>query len=582
MSARYLTHISRLVLIIALFFILSESVSAIDLDYIVTIDNPNSGQAKVRMEVKNISTEVFKVMEYGSVLGYGINVINLIAGDKEGNPLKVDYLPSNKIGREPGFWDIYLNGLSQTVIEYTIDTKHTIGYYFEGEPYYSYISEKFAVFLAEYLFLFPYFGASIDSITVRFNVPEDWKIITPWPLEDGVYNPLGVKAADIYHQFGSSVLGLGHFDIYSKLTNSSNITVAIFEDWETEHKKELAEKVWKIYSYQTSIWGNSLEEPYIAIFCPYANDGKWIYGGTGSTGQISCIGKDGYPWWSDYAHEVAETRWINYDWGYVDNSCYWFKAGAAQFYGIKTVLKTFIEDTKRAEYQLGYWYDIYLQNYLLPGKDMILASQEADNEHDIGLCKGLPVVLLLAEEIYSKTHGEFNFDDLNRLLFEKYWGTGTRVGEEELKKELRALTGIDFSDFFDYYIYGMPKLSMDWAYKDNDGDGLSNAVEVFLGSNPEKEDTDNHGIKDSVEIENKRGSIGNLERLSYHQSLTGDMTNLEKMRGDISEHFDKVKYNFISPYYWQAFPLPYNMNKTLYKEYYILPFDYFLILLQSG
>ena len=69
-----------------------------------------------------------------------------------------------------------------------------------------------------------------------------------------------------------------------------------------------------------------------------------------------------------------------------------------------------------------------------------------------------------------------------------------------MRAELEALTGTDFTQFFDDYVYGTTPLPMDWAFKDDDGDGLSNAMEIAWDTHPENEDTDGDGVSDGLEV----------------------------------------------------------------------------------
>jgi len=90
-----------------------------------------------------------------------------------------------------------------------------------------------------------------------------------------------------------------------------------------------------------------------------------------------------------------------------------------------------------------------------------------------------------------------------KRLFQEYgYPNKTKCYEECLKTELENLTGTDFSQFFDNYIYGTTPLPMDWAFVDSDGDGLSNTTEIFWNTNPWDTDTDGDGLTDFQETTN--------------------------------------------------------------------------------
>lgn len=485
---------------------LIQAEDGLDLNFILTIDEPSNNQATVVITVNNVSTDEFWLAEPMSVEGYAINVLELEAKDIDGNILTVEHFPGTSkfdpFG-DPDQWKIHSQGLSELTIEYTITPK--IMEWWEGKPYYGYISDDFAVFLAEYVFLLPPRYISNFSVTVSFNVPQDWLILTPWPQQNGVYNPLSLPMRSEYSTvFQHSVIGLGRFDLYTKTIGTAEVPVAFTEDWSTKEKEDVSQKVWDIFSYQSSVWGNSLDPPYIVIFIPrYAPDGRMIFGGMSQTGQLipASVDQVGDPnFWFDPVNEIYEARWLSYDWGIVDGSCNWYTSGHSIFYTWKSLIHTRICNSTEAETRIHLIYDYYVTDYANTGKDLPLASPEADADKFLGFWKGSLVSFLLAKEIYLQTNGTLTIDDFDRLLFEKYGFKQAWLQEEDLKSELFILTGIDFTHFFDNYVYGMVSLPMDWAFEDDDGDGLSNALEICWDTHPEDEDTDDDGFNDAEEV----------------------------------------------------------------------------------
>jgi len=106
------------------------------------------------------------------------------------------------------------------------------------------------------------------------------------------------------------------------------------------------------------------------------------------------------------------------------------------------------------------------------------------------------VVFLLAREMYMRTNGAYRLDDLMAVLYQKYKNLNGRCDEPCLQVEIEAITGSDFTQFFNDYIYGTAPLPMQWAFEDDDGDGLSNIVEIYFDTHPSKSDTDGDGFSD--------------------------------------------------------------------------------------
>lgn len=150
------------------------------------------------------------------------------------------------------------------------------------------------------------------------------------------------------------------------------------------------------------------------------------------------------------------------------------------------------------ESKLWEWYSQYLEDYVATGNDRPLTDPDLDfflNYH-----KSAMVNFLLAKKIYLRTDGAHNFDDFLQVLVQKYGHHAAPCYEECLKAELATLTGTDFTQFFDDYVYGMTTLPMDWAFEDDDGDELSNAFEIGWDTHPEDGDTDDDGYSDALEV----------------------------------------------------------------------------------
>lgn len=101
------------------------------------------------------------------------------------------------------------------------------------------------------------------------------------------------------------------------------------------------------------------------------------------------------------------------------------------------------------------------------------------------------------------TDGEKTIDDLMKAIFEKYGYYNGSCNDECFKQELSELTGHDFTQFFYHYVYGIVELPLDWAFEDDDSDGLSNFTEISWDTHPEIIDTDGDGFTDFDEAKQK-------------------------------------------------------------------------------
>jgi hypothetical protein len=115
------------------------------------------------------------------------------------------------------------------------------------------------------------------------------------------------------------------------------------------------------------------------------------------------------------------------------------------------------------------------------------------------------VASLLDYEIQTRTGRAKGLDDLERVLFESYsafhgGGVAKSCDNDCILRELNALTGSDFTRFFDRFVFGSESLPLDWLGADDDGDSLVTYEEILFGTSPNKGDTDGDGYSDAVEI----------------------------------------------------------------------------------
>jgi hypothetical protein len=92
----------------------------INLDYVLSIDSPGSGQAKVTLIIDGLSVDVFEVEEQGWH-GIYIDVLTLSAYDDQGNLLTVQHFPDSGtlyMGQKADVWQVQCAGLSKIVIQY--------------------------------------------------------------------------------------------------------------------------------------------------------------------------------------------------------------------------------------------------------------------------------------------------------------------------------------------------------------------------------------------------------------------------------------------------------------------------------
>jgi len=381
----------------------------IEIDYVLTINDSSSETATVIMTVNNIANffpETFEIIEHGQH-GIAINAKSLTASSS-GTPLIVEHFPDSGpynswYDQKPDIWRIHSSGSDEIVIQYIIKP-NILGIDGYHPEYRSYIAPEFAVFQGEHCFLVPKDMYQFPT-TVSFNLPNGWEAYTPW-IKQGIKYAPTLPGENPIESLVMSSFALGKFDIYSRMIGSTQVDIASFSSWPIERKEALAKQAFEIFAYQTSIFGTSIGEKYLIIFCPQALDGNAIYIGEWSSSQGApfSIQPDGsyQVYWNTFAHHIFH-RWNAWAWGFI--SPVWVNEGPNVLYERKTITKLQVDfpfydmvDSLQRHYL------DYLANYVSTGNDKKLSQEEQDRF--IIYNKGEMVFFLIAKEIYLRTDGE--------------------------------------------------------------------------------------------------------------------------------------------------------------------------------
>jgi len=202
--------------------------------------------------------------------------------------------------------------------------------------------------------------------------------------------------------------------------------------------------------------------------------------------------------WKMFGHQLVHV-WNHFDTGPWGGKPWWAE-GPADFYGGKTAARLgFGQDM---EGPLREMYRTYLEQYVAMGADRAVASVEGGDPDAVFFIyrKGEMVCFLLAKEIFLGTDGAKTMDDLMQLMFQKYGQYRGTCDEPCIQSEVEDLTGLNFTQFFTNYVYGRTALPMQWAFEDDDGDELSNALEIAWDTHPRRADTDGDGYTDAREV----------------------------------------------------------------------------------
>jgi len=239
-----------------------------------------------------------------------------------------------------------------------------------------------------------------------------------------------------------------NFRVFQTEMHNRIVTVAVqkelsLEDefgidrWQPEELARFVQKTWGIYWRE---FGGFPFESYTVVFGKGLSFERGGFGlGFGSSLLNSgWIAHEIYHAWNGNAFRQKNER-------------FWYLEGVTTYYGNRQSTTPF-EDSMRTF--IGYYLDYYDSGKDRPIGDM--SGNDPDYDHQFVAQKGAVIAYLIDLELHKTGH---HLGEVSRQLYEKYGilSEGT-PSNEEILAVINNVSGSDFTDFFNKYIYGMEKL----------------------------------------------------------------------------------------------------------------------------
>ena len=495
-----------------------QAEAGLDLAYTFNAVDPANGIAEITINVKNIETSTLEMVEH---MGWKVKEkVQTFSVQNAANEL-LNFTNASYVIPEWGntminSWIIQCNGATEINITYRMKVGF-LDYDPTGAPViYGYLGPDFGLMSGGMVFLVPinfyYNQPAISSMTVSFVLPANWEIHVPWALIDPLNRKYNITTNNdgFDRALGEASFAFGTaFNKYEYTVGGTILKVVLYQGYSTTVQETLAVRTKHIFEYLTEVFNGSVGDYFLLIFIPRIPDphpmGLTINGGE----YINSAA--GAPYISEneefidtlpvYAHAIFH-RWNGSPLGFSGSGAWWMD-GPAEFYAQKATI--WDEGYTRFEDNLLDLYNQLQENYVEMGADRALASVVRGFPDTVTADffiyrKSKLVVFLLAKEMYLRTNGSHNLDDLMAVLYQKYKNLTGRCDEPCLQAEIEAITGSNFTQFFNDYIYGTAPLPMDWAFDDDDGDDLSNLAEIYFDTHPNLPDTDADGYTDWQEV----------------------------------------------------------------------------------
>ncbi|MEW6295400.1 MAG: hypothetical protein AB1467_03850 [Candidatus Diapherotrites archaeon] len=404
-----------------------------------------SGLIEISIKAQNIEGHSIKF--FAQQYSDWMNVGDLIVKDAIGKELDVNQNSVTVIGDD----------FEHQIYSYEIDLSSavqplTISYSVQPGTYgrhghRGYLDKNFGLVSAGQLFLLPKTKQDAE-IRISFNVPGDWQVITPWQKKEGFYAP-ELLSASIEDSMNNTVIAFGQFTQKSRIINDFNVTVFSFSRWPEEHKQLISENAFKLFSYQSSLFGAKHESSFFAVFAPFAEDGGKIFGALWSNGLGFEMPYSTERNWELYSHRIHHVFNSYEPFGMKEEGkSRWFTEATASYYEIKSLSSLGFYDFNAGMKEL--YQQFKAEQSLFSGSILSEDYNKHYSELEFLHYRKAPIVAFLLNK-------EINLDEFMKFLYKKYGGTGNSFN---VKKELGEFSGKSFDEFFSKYVDGKEEIKI--------------------------------------------------------------------------------------------------------------------------
>jgi predicted metalloprotease with PDZ domain len=438
------------------------------LSYTLRIDPESLQKRMAHVEAQVSGSSSFSI-SFATYAWFGetyleIPISNVNATDEKGTPLKISLSRSQQDWGVKRVWSITRGSATLVLFKYDISFE----YYIERiQSYSGYIASDYALGVGAFTFLVPS-NFSPDQIEVRFDLPASWTSVSPWEYVEDHYDVASID------ELATATFGLGNLEVFHRVIWGTNLTIATYRPWGDFAGEQIAEFSFTAFEYVANLFGTSPRKRYVAVYCPPAKDGKDISGWAESSGSqgISVWGgwglQEGTGWKRPFLHRVIhiwntfppyamQAKTTSPDW------TNWFLEGSTDYYAWdKALIHLGVLSNHRV---LADFFETYVSQYLGTRYDVAVAEaynfvNNPERYFFLMYQKGALICFLLDSLLQRITAEKVSFDDVMRLLYEKFGNMRGVYTNRDIQSIAQQLSDQDLSVFFNNYVYGKTKLPL--------------------------------------------------------------------------------------------------------------------------
>jgi predicted metalloprotease with PDZ domain len=450
-------------------FVLAPSALAqgdrLRVDYTVNVASVPERLFHITTEISNISQQELYLSlptwtpGWYTVENYAKNILRFHVTDAKGARLP------HRMARKQT-WRVETKGINRIKVEY--DYRADILALNQAE-----IREEFAFFTGIQLFLMIEGHRNTPS-TVRFEVPEGWKIISA--LKETA-DPKIFLASD-YDTLVDSPTQMGNFDAtrFEVEGKPHYLVTTPAGEFSKEKTGRFVELLSKTFAAQSSIFGGLPYDKYVCFYFflrPESNAGGALehansYVAFAPPARVATpeilIGTASHEFFHTWnVKRIRPAEMWPYDYSRENESpLLWVSEGFTNYYTNVALLRAGIRDARQfldsVAQAMTNVESNPARNYISPSDASTSTWLGYDTPVAFGISyyqQGQNLGALLDLSIIHDSGGRYRLDDVFRALYKDYYLKGRGFKNEDLLSIINRLSGKDYSDFFRRYVWGV-------------------------------------------------------------------------------------------------------------------------------
>jgi hypothetical protein len=312
--------------------------------------------------------------------------------------------------------------------------------------------ERFAVFDGRVLVL-PEAPPQWWPVRFRFELPEGWRAVSPYPTEAGRYVAGMTPLTRSRELLETTCQAFGPFEARTERFGNTDVSVHVYADWKADHKHRLAERSLNLYRAFHDRFGFDPGGIQQIVWTPRSAERRRVFGGASAIANCLEMPEENPRGYELLAHRLAhalnkyepigiktapgENRWFNEGWATYE------EIAATRAAGL-------VEDDRR----WNGWY----RSYLYTAQRNPASSNwplSRDHEASPALAEFLhyrksPLVMAMLEYQVRSVGGR-TLADFVRTMYPRY-----RNGRKSFpfRRELEQYTGRDLGRFWETMVRG--------------------------------------------------------------------------------------------------------------------------------